>query len=353
MAEWSKAHAWKVCIPQKGIVGSNPTPSAILLRSDLSPAKGSGMKKEEFERILAGTGEAVDTGSIETHLHALATERRLPRLAIGVCTVRFEESAPTLRAILTRAADGDNLSDDEATLLFRGLHVLGGARDTAAFQPLLRLLRRSHDDLDYLLGDAITQSLGKILAGTFDGDHGALFELIADRSLGEFVREALFHATTFLTWKRRVEPDRMREFLTRFYEERLADDDDIAWIGWLDAISVLGFRDLAPLVHRAWDEGRIPEGVLKRSDFEKDLRDAEKKPSDPDRLKQGNLGYVEDVLEELEWSDHEEERRPDPLPNGMQAFAGPPVTNPWRDVGRNDPCPCGSGKKAKKCCLPH
>ncbi|RWK45049.1 MAG: hypothetical protein EOR45_38715, partial [Mesorhizobium sp.] len=24
---------------------------------------------------------------------------------------------------------------------------------------------------------------------------------------------------------------------------------------------------------------------------------------------------------------------------------------PWRHVGRNDPCPCGSGKKAKKCCL--
>ncbi len=28
MAEWSKAHAWKVCILQKGIVGSNPTLSA-------------------------------------------------------------------------------------------------------------------------------------------------------------------------------------------------------------------------------------------------------------------------------------------------------------------------------------
>ena len=25
--------------------------------------------------------------------------------------------------------------------------------------------------------------------------------------------------------------------------------------------------------------------------------------------------------------------------------------NPYRDVGRNDPCPCGSGKKYKKCCL--
>jgi len=38
-----------------------------------------------------------------------------------------------------------------------------------------------------------------------------------------------------------------------------------------------------------------------------------------------------------------------------RALAGrPPVQRPVRrgpKVGRNDPCPCGSGKKYKKCCL--
>jgi uncharacterized protein len=24
----------------------------------------------------------------------------------------------------------------------------------------------------------------------------------------------------------------------------------------------------------------------------------------------------------------------------------------WRGIGRNDPCPCGSGRKAKRCCWP-
>jgi SEC-C motif len=28
-----------------------------------------------------------------------------------------------------------------------------------------------------------------------------------------------------------------------------------------------------------------------------------------------------------------------------------PHREPLRNVGRNDPCPCGSGKKFKKCCL--
>ena len=30
LAEWLKAHAWKACIPQKGIGGSNPSFSAFL-----------------------------------------------------------------------------------------------------------------------------------------------------------------------------------------------------------------------------------------------------------------------------------------------------------------------------------
>ena len=30
LSEWLKEHAWKVCIPQKGIEGSNPSVSAKL-----------------------------------------------------------------------------------------------------------------------------------------------------------------------------------------------------------------------------------------------------------------------------------------------------------------------------------
>ena len=32
MAEWLKAHAWKACILQKGIEGSNPSLSAKIFR---------------------------------------------------------------------------------------------------------------------------------------------------------------------------------------------------------------------------------------------------------------------------------------------------------------------------------
>jgi preprotein translocase subunit SecA len=29
-----------------------------------------------------------------------------------------------------------------------------------------------------------------------------------------------------------------------------------------------------------------------------------------------------------------------------------PIRNYGKRVGRNDPCPCGSGKKYKNCCMP-
>ncbi|MGF1707170.1 YecA family protein [Enterovibrio baiacu] len=34
----------------------------------------------------------------------------------------------------------------------------------------------------------------------------------------------------------------------------------------------------------------------------------------------------------------------------VQQGSGARAVNPYKSVGRNDPCPCGSGKKFKKCC---
>ena len=36
---------------------------------------------------------------------------------------------------------------------------------------------------------------------------------------------------------------------------------------------------------------------------------------------------------------------------GQRDSAAPSLIDPFRKVGRNEPCPCGSGKKHKKCCL--
>lgn len=309
------------------------------------------MKKEELETILGDGENAPDLGPIENYLHAVATERKLPNLAVGMCTLRIEESAPKLRAVLLRAADGEELPDDESLLLFRGIHILGAARDRQACQPLLRLLRRPFDEVDALLGDTVIESLANIVTGVFDDDIDALFALIIDNSIDGYIREALFGAATFLTWERRIQRDRYRGFLVRFHEARAAEDGDQAWAGWLQAITLLGLRDLVPLVDSARHKDRIPEEWIGGAEFDEDIAAAERAPDDIDRFTQNNLGYIEDVLVSLDWVRGTEEAFDEDAPWTDFAYPNEPVRNPWRHVGRNDPCPCGSGKKAKKCCL--
>ena len=54
-----------------------------------------------------------------------------------------------------------------------------------------------------------------------------------------------------------------------------------------------------------------------------------------------DLRRIDEIAATLEEMEGEDE--------GEEALA--PAVNEFRDVGRNDPCPCGSGKKFKKCCL--
>jgi hypothetical protein len=122
----------------------------------------------------------------------------------------------------------------------------------------------------------------------------------------------------------------------------------------MQAIALLGLRHMVPLVDSAWRDGRIDTQLVDRRDFDQDLADAERAPDDIDRFTRVNLGYIEDVLASLDWLRYDEDNgKEDGGPSWADMAAGPiePIRNPWRHVGRNDPCPCGSGKKAKKCCL--
>ena len=66
-----------------------------------------------------------------------------------------------------------------------------------------------------------------------------------------------------------------------------------------------------------------------------------------------------DTIEELstwycfseKYKEERERARSSPGAALHPLMATKPIRNPLRGVGRNDPCPCGSGKKYKKCCL--
>ena len=306
------------------------------------------------------------TSPIEPYVEELATSIELPRFAIVLCTIRYADSGPFLRAALERAASGGLTGKDDERLFMRALFIVGSRRDPLGFEPLLRLLRRPQDEVEHLLGDAASGHLPSIAAGVFNGDTDALFDAMTDLQLEEVIRDSLLAAATFLTWDGRIDRERMIAFLRRFDAERLAPDDDLAWAGWANAVAFLGLRELEPIVLAALDRGSIPGTLLGRDEFVEELERAEQAPDDIQRFKDALLGYIDDVVVALEDYKPIDDSDDDDdvldldvlddlrMPTGERFplnLPGEPAVNPWRHVGRNDPCPCGSGKKAKRCCL--
>ncbi|WP_342104975.1 DUF1186 domain-containing protein [Methylobacterium sp. SI9] len=266
----------------------------------------------------------------------LAAAERRPTAALREAVKHPAAIAEATLPLLEAAADERALTPEEANLLFWGLHVMAQARDARALAPLLRLLRQDEESLDAVLGDALTATLAKVLASLFDGDPQPLFRLILDSTVDDFARMALLCACTFLTLEGRIDRAATHDLLVRFDDAKAAVEEAPAWTGWEETIAHLGFRDLAPRVAAARADGRITDAVSDADWFKEALLKAETKPHDRDRLGPYQYGYLDDAVEALDWT---------------AEGAGEPQRNPFKDVGRNDPCPCGSGKKFKKCCL--
>jgi len=287
---------------------------------------------------------------------ALRNEIVLPSTVVAVATLYADVIEPDVLAVLERAAHED-LDRPSDRLLFRGIHILGGRQLPGAFRPFIDFLRGPRDRVE-MLGDAITETLAKILAGLFDGNEEPLRALIVDTKVDPFVRSAGLRAMGTLCFDRRIAREKFSSYLRQIDEERLlGENDDILWYAWACVIGVLGMTDLAPLVQAAFADGRIDPGICVEKDFDRLLDDALARPDNRERLAAETMGTIGDVLAELEayppWNDHENDEMTDDdlLAWVAEGLALQPVRNPFRHVGRNDPCPCGSRKKAKKCCL--
>ena len=139
------------------------------------------------------------------------------------------------------------------------------------------------------------------------------------------------------------------------YTEINPQDEWFVWHGWQSAIALLGLAELKPLVERAFARGLISDSWLSFKDFEGDLQLAIDDPTELLRRSHGELSLFGDTIEELSgWACFRPKDPPLEEPEGARwdpLRLNRPAINPLKNVGRNDPCPCGSGKKFKKCCL--
>ena len=158
----------------------------------------------------------------------------------------------------------------------------------------------------------------------------------------------------------RIPRDETQAYLLRLYDTMQPQQENFVWSGWVLAIALLGLEEFSDVVRQAFGRGLIEPMVMNYDSFRTDLG---RTLADPERMagfRYDRLGPLEDAIGELSgwygFSDaakRDQERRATSSGDARLAFADTPQSfvDPFKGVGRNDPCPCGSGKKFKKCCL--
>jgi hypothetical protein len=282
-----------------------------------------------------------------------ATGNELPRAAMQWALDNWDVAGPRLVELLNGYASGEDRSEQTEQALFLAVHLLGEKGEAAAFGPLCRLLLDAEAS-DLILGDAITSTLRGILISTYDGDLASLEAVIEAETADDFVREGALLALAYLTRTGKVSEAEMRAYLLHLLAEMRPQAEHFVWLGWLLAVAHLGYEDLAGKAEGLIRRGFVSERDWRIADFRKDLR---RTLADPERMAgfaHDRIGPFTDAIGELEkWGGFSGEDGTELVLPSWPEYEPrqEPITNPLRGVGRNDPCPCGSGRKYKKCCL--
>lgn len=194
------------------------------------------------------------------------------------------------------------------------------------------------------------------MATVFDGDPYPLYEIVLDADADHFVRSRMCETLAMTVLQGNLERAVVVDFLRDAFIELQPQAQCFIWQGWQSAIAMLGLSELKILVRRVFDRGFIDRQCLGYEDFQRDLEWAIKRPGAPRHPGDKQFTLFGNTVDELSgWYCFSDDYLANREPGVRQAEAAlddsEPNRNPFRGVGRNDPCPCGSGKKFKNCCL--
>jgi hypothetical protein len=291
-------------------------------------------------------------------LDGLAVLRPLPVEAIQAARVNREIMTPVFLELIANYRQAEHKPGVQNALFFI-FHLLGEWREKSAYRPLAKLLRGPPDQIDGIFGGSTTETSHRVMAAVFDGDPQPLYDAILDPEADEFIRSRICEAVAMVTLRDELPRAEAARFLRACYSDLQPRNDCFVWDGWQSAIAMLGLVELKPLVEEAFRLGYISPGWLSLEDFKGDLQRAVEHAAPPSWQSASEFDLFGDAIDELsgwhcfdEESEESEEDSEDeagvwdvPVPPNV------PAVNPYRGVGRNDLCPCGSGKKFKKCCL--
>lgn len=295
---------------------------------------------------------------------------KFPLAAVEAAIERREEITPHLIHILDEVVRVPKKFADNGNYMahFYALYLLAEFRETAAYPVIVRLAQIPSDLVDNLFGDFVTETLGRVLASVSGGEIAGIQSIIENEMADEWVRGAALDALVTLV----VAGERSREeilaYFGRLFQGGLVRKQSAVWEGLISATCDLWPGELLEEIERAYGEGLVDESFMDMGDVEHTLAKG-KEASLASTGSNRHFQFMSNTVKDFgSWACFQPQRaradtrttigktktiptlssieRHAPLPSGFS-----PVWSTIDKTRRNDPCPCGSGKKYKKCCL--
>ena len=286
---------------------------------------------------------------------SLAKTGVFPRDALRWAVDHWDEAAPRFVETLEGYADAEDLSEATANALFFMIHLLAEKREKRALAPLCRMLLDS-ESAEECLGDAITANLRDILIAIGGDDLTALKRVIEAPTADEYARASALEALAWHTRAGALTDAEMRAYLTHLRDSMQPQGECFVWDAWVMSAANLGYADFYADAERLIRLGLVPEMDMNIAHFRRQLQRTLDDPTGWASFEYERFHPFADTIGTLQTWHYEAPDQDKPLQAEREETASiwdqyTPYTNPFRDVGRNDPCPCGSGKKFKKCHL--
>jgi hypothetical protein len=214
--------------------------------------------------------------------------------------------------------------------------------------------------LKSLCGDFITVGLGQVLASVCGGELEGIQSLIENEGVNEYARSVALGSLATLVAVGQKSRDEIVSYFTALFRGKLERRWSQVWNGLVAYSSDLYPEELMDDIERAYEEGLVEPGYVGLDEVKQDLAMGKDRML-ARRANSHHRRLVEDTVAEMGWwacfREDSHNRRQDKPAASAQASLPPPATysqtkRTARKTGRNEPCPCGSGKKYKKCCGP-
>ena len=231
------------------------------------------------------------------------------------------------------------------------LFLLAEFKEKKAFSLILKMLSIPHLDGFDVLGDGVMEKLSSIMVSVFDGDFLGLNEIIENKDIDSYIRNSALETYVYFYQNNLVDKKDLIQFLRKIILLYNYDDDIYNFI--LTVIISTHLIEMIPDVKIMFEQDAIDYYI--RGGYAEFI----------DYLFNYDKFDTIDIISNIEdnmaswYCFHKEEKDNkefdyDNMEQAMNEFikesTNQNIIN-YNKIGRNDPCPCGSGKKYKKCCL--